>query len=211
MKLHDYYFSMISLPDTNSTLIKEVEWDEENNELHIIFHDKYYIKEETYLDFDYEWLDMFSTSPSLGKFYLRFIKSQFKLKPRIMAERPKTTNKSSDQKRFIDISIDVTKINNDWLFVGEKGTYLHMTLAMMPDGEIDNFGNLGMITQKVPKKVYEAELKLPKNQKQRGAILGNAAEFERKGMEGMPGAEEGEMVGNKSEKEKEEIKDDLPF
>lgn len=125
---------------------------------------------------------------------------------KVKKERPKTQNQSSDEVRWIDISIDVRKIEKKWIFAGEKGDYLHLSMRMQPDGEVDAYGNLGMITQKVPKEIYEKEVKLPKEKKTKGPILGNACEFVKAGheeREGDPGAEVGKLGGV--------VADDLPF
>jgi hypothetical protein len=157
----------------------------------------------TYIEFDLDFFIAFSETKSLGKFYLRLIKPLFKLKTISMADKPKTINEASDDFRWIDISINVRNIKKEWIFSGEKGDWLHMSMRMQPDGQIDAYGNLGMITQKVPKKIYEQEIKLPKDKKTKGPILGNACEFAKKEMEGAVGSEQGEMGGVPA--------DDLPF
>src|SRR5688572_4385424 len=193
----------------NSSLIKEIEYDETTQELHIWFH-KYWTDYLCYVDFPLECFIMFSEAKSFGKFYLRCIKNIFFLKQNhvTMSEtrkRPPTQNKASDQTRYIKMSIDVTKIRKDWLFDGEKGTHANLTLQLKPDGTVDAYGNLGMITQDVPKKVYGAE----KNSKTKtqGPILGNGCEFVPKGQalqEGTPGTEGEQMLDEKKF-------DDLPF
>jgi hypothetical protein len=60
--------------------------------------------------------------------------------------------------------IDVTKIDKDAMFKGEKGTYLDITIVLKD--EPDQYGNDGMITQDLGKDRREAG--------ERGAILGNA-------------------------------------
>jgi len=59
--------------------------------------------------------------------------------------------------------IDVTKIDKEKLFKGEKGTYLD--IAIFVNDETDQYGNNGMIVQSVSKEEREAGVK--------GAILGN--------------------------------------
>lgn len=202
---------MYLIPDTQSSLIREIEYDEDNLLLYVRFQPKYYLDELCYKEVDFDYFIAFSEANSLGKFYLRLIKPNFKIKPSIMADKPKTINQSSDQFRWIDISINVKKINKKWIFAGEKGDWLHLSMRMQPDGEVDSYGNLGMITQKVPKKIYEAEIKVPKDKKTRGNILGNACEFERQSVEGDPGEESGEMLGDMKESEADKVSDDLPF
>ena len=65
---------------------------------------------------------------------------------------------------IIKVKIDVKKIDNSKLFIGEKGTYLDITLIENRDG-IDQYGNSFMVVQDVSKADREAGIK--------GAILGN--------------------------------------
>lgn len=201
---------MIYHMDTSdkSSLIEEIYYDEDSLELTLVFK-KYYVP---YLVYEKVWKSVFdtlSTTHSIGKFYLHYIKQHFKPKTEIMADkqRPKTKNLCSDEKRFIKMKIDVTKFNKDWFFEGEKGVYADITLAMLPDGDLDDYGNLGMVTQDVPKSVYEAEKKLQKEKKTRGPILGNGAEMDwnAQNEEARPGAESGKMGVS------EDVADDLPF
>lgn len=66
--------------------------------------------------------------------------------------------------QIISVRIDVTKIDKARLFVGEKGTYLDITLLMRD--QVDSYGNHGMVVQQVTKEERLAGTK--------GAILGNA-------------------------------------
>jgi hypothetical protein len=196
---------MITFEVTDSSLVKKIEYSEEFEILIVTltYGVRSYEAEETYFQ-------EFIQAPSKGSFYNKFIKPNFKqVNYQKMADtekkRPATKNQASDQKRFIKMSIDVTKINKDWLFVGDNGAvYLNCTLQMLPNGELDRFGNLGMITQDVPKAVYEAEKNKPKNEKSQGEILGNGAELDWKPEVHTPGSETGQMGAG-------EIKDDLPF
>lgn len=63
----------------------------------------------------------------------------------------------------IAIKIDVKKIEKSHLYSGEKGTYLDAVIWMKD--EVDQYGNIGMITQSVSKEQRAAGVK--------GAILGN--------------------------------------
>ena len=65
----------------------------------------------------------------------------------------------------VNLSIDVTKINKELLFKGQKGTYLDATVFIDIDQK-DQYDNNGMITQKVDK---DAPIK--------GNILGNCKVF----------------------------------
>ncbi|MSR12887.1 MAG: hypothetical protein EXR84_14070 [Gammaproteobacteria bacterium] len=64
----------------------------------------------------------------------------------------------------VTLKIDVTKINKEKLFKGQKGTYLDATI-FLDLGEADQYGNHGMITQSVSKEDKDAGV--------RGEILGN--------------------------------------
>lgn len=113
--------------------------------------------------------------------------------------RPKGINKASDKKRFLKLSLDVTKINKSWLHVGKDGSvYLNCTLHLMPDGTVDKYENLGFITQDVPKSVYEND------KEAKGEILGNGAELDFKAPRVQPGEETGTFLPP------DEV-DDLPF
>ena len=68
----------------------------------------------------------------------------------------------------VSLKIDVSKIEKDRLFKGAKGTYLDATV-FIDIGELDQYGNSGMITQDVKKE--------EKQQGVKGAILGNCKVF----------------------------------
>ena len=70
-------------------------------------------------------------------------------------------------KKTIALKIDVTKIDKNRLFKGEKGTYLDA--VFMYDSEPDNYGQNGMIVQSVSKEERESGVK--------GNILGNGKEL----------------------------------
>ena len=121
-----------------------------------------------------------------------------------MANLPNKINKSSSAKRFIKLDIDVTSIDKSWFYVtqGRDGSkpkvFLKATLMMLPDGETDRFGNLGMIIQDVPMEVHKVD------KTKKGNILGNACE-----LEWSSGSSE-EAILVKPEAI-DEIADDLPF
>ena len=64
----------------------------------------------------------------------------------------------------LKLSIDVTKIQKEWLFKGKKGTYLDLTVHVREDGP-DQYGNDGFVVQQAPRAEYDAG--------KRGLILGN--------------------------------------
>ena len=68
----------------------------------------------------------------------------------------------------IGLKIDVTKIDKNRLFKGNKGVFLDVTTFVDLD-EFDQYGNSGMITQDVYKEEREAGIK--------GPILGNCKVF----------------------------------
>jgi len=66
-------------------------------------------------------------------------------------------------KRIVAIKIDVTKIDKERLYKGEKGLYLDAVAYI--DDNPDEYGQAGMITQSVSKEEREQGVK--------GNILGN--------------------------------------
>jgi hypothetical protein len=66
--------------------------------------------------------------------------------------------------RPIAIKIDVTKINKDHLFRGEKGTYLDLVMRENKDGP-GKYGDDGFVAQSVSKEAREAG--------EKGPIIGN--------------------------------------
>lgn len=177
----EYY---IELCDAESSLIKDITYYLEDEELLIRFK-KYYIDEICYVGVSYKTFIAFSECSSFGKFYLQYIKTTFKTKKtKIMADK------------IIKLKINVKNINKDWLYVGEKGVYLDATLLY--NEEKDQYENNGMIVQDVPSAIYKAD------PTKKGQILGNCKLF------GGIGA----SSSNASEKSKaktEGLDDDLPF
>ena len=157
----------IKLTKEESSLVKEINWDEDTLEMEVVFH-KYIVESYTYYNVPKGLLVDFISAQSIGKYYLNNIKNNLNLKD--MANKPAGINKSSDQKRFIKMRIDVKKLNKDFFFVGEKGVYAELTLIMLPDGEVDKFENLGMIVQDVPYELAKKDKTL------KGEILGNGKE-----------------------------------
>lgn len=70
-------------------------------------------------------------------------------------------------KKIINLKIDVSKIDKDRLFVGEKGTWLD--LVYFYNDEKDTYGNNGLIKQQCTKDERTAKLEMP--------ILGNGSVF----------------------------------
>jgi len=65
----------------------------------------------------------------------------------------------------INIKIDVKKIDKSRLFQGEKGLYLDLNTFIDTDG-VGDYGDHGMVTQRVTKEEREQKIKMP--------ILGNS-------------------------------------
>jgi len=68
----------------------------------------------------------------------------------------------------VSVRIDVTKIDKDKLYKGQKGQYLDLTTFINLD-EQDKYGNNGFISQSVSKEERDAGIKTP--------ILGNVKVF----------------------------------
>lgn len=68
----------------------------------------------------------------------------------------------------VSVRIDVTKIDKDKLYKGQKGQYLDLTTFINLD-EKDKYGNNGFISQSVSKEEKDAGIKTP--------ILGNVKVF----------------------------------
>ena len=81
----------------------------------------------------------------------------------------------------IRLKIDVSKIVKNRLFKGDKGVYLDAT-AFVDLGELDQYGQSGMITQDVSTEERENGVK--------GAILGNSKVF---WSEGLPPKNQGQQ------------------
>lgn len=178
----------INITEAASSLIASIIFEDTTDCVTIIFR-KYYVEELTYFGFSQDMFIKFINSKSFGRFYLSNIKNNFSTKQK--------SQKMAD--KIIKLKIDTKKINKDWLFVGEKGTYLNVTLLY--NEKEDSYGNCGMIVQDVPTEVYK------KDKTQKGAILGNGKEFEKQAQnaEAAPGTESGK-IGLA-----DEIADDLPF
>lgn len=198
----------LDISKERSSLICKLEYWPDHKILAVYFHHgkpRYRAYEDVSADHFHE----VASAKSIGKMYLRFIKTNFKQKNyQEMAERKiQGVNIASNEKRFIKISLNVQEINKDWLLPGEKGTYLNITFALLPDGEVDRYTNCGMVTQDVPKFVYEKEKNLPKAEKTQGNILGNGFEFPKMGSDVKPGET---LDRELTEEEKAEM-NDLPF
>ncbi len=147
-----------SLTDISSSLIKEVYWNDETNELTVVFR-KYFVPYLVYQNISRREFSDFISADSIGQYYLKTIKQK------TMSEKnkPRGVNKASDQFRWLDISINVDKINKEHIYAGEKGNYLGLRVRLMPDGTVDQNENCGFVVQKLPKDV-------------KGEILGNIRE-----------------------------------
>ncbi len=176
---------MYEITDTKSSLIESISYDEDTWELTIRFK-KYYIDEETYVDFPLKLFMSFASASSLGKYYLHGIKPNFK-----------TKHKKNMADKIIKLKINTKDIKKEWLFVGEKGVYLNVTLLY--NEKQNDKGQNGMIVQDVPSEIYKADKSV------KGPILGNAKEFAKTvSKEAEPGVESGVMGVV-------DFNDDVPF
>lgn len=69
---------------------------------------------------------------------------------------------------MIVLKIDVTKIDKNHIFVGKSGKYIDCILNENKDG-VDQYGNIGFISQSVSKEAKEKG--------ERGPIIGNYKEI----------------------------------
>ena len=180
----------IEYPFKESSLIDKVVYDYDTEELEIYFI-KYYVDKLTYVKVSAETFNKFIDAKSAGKYYLGVIKPFYKLK---------TTKHMADL--VIKCKIDVTKVIKEWLFTGQKGTYLNVTVLY--NAEKDQYGNNGQVVQDVPTEIYK------KDKSKKGPILGNNKTFDKVEVseEVMPGKEVGTMAGNNNDPKWD---DDLPF
>lgn len=179
---------MFEFSGKGSSLIKLVQYDSELMELTIYFNN-YYRDSLVYKNVEKDVFIDFMGSISFGKFYLSRIKNRFNLKKQdVMADK------------VIKLKIDVNKIKKEWLFVGEKGVYLNLTVLY--NEEQDKYETNGLVIQDVPNEIYKQD------KSQRGPILGNCKEYGAKPRlepEAVPGTESGKLGAS------DDIADDLPF
>lgn len=205
---------VIDFTEQKSSLISKLEYDALKCQITVFFRN-YFVEKFTYEGVAAEIFEEFINQESPGKFYLHFIKPNFKqVKFYKMSDEKKklpTKNIASDKKRWIDISIDVRKIKKEWLQDHPSGTFLNMKMQLLPDGTVDKYGNLAMITQTVPQKLYkDAEAKEKGSGKNiESPILGNAAEIDWDSFKGGGGAVQPGSDG--SPYNSDAPVDDLPF
>lgn len=186
-----------------SSLINEIEYDYIKHEMTVRFHKQDWQHDSTYIHIMPDIFLDFKKAESAGKFYLQDIKPYFQTK--------KSNNMATAKKQFdkvFDARIDVTKINKDWFFQGEKGVYMDVTVFYSDTP--DEYKTNGFITQKVPKEVWE------KDRNARGAILGGCKNWETQrganvDKNAVPGAEDGMVMRGSEAGATQEWADDLPF
>jgi len=160
----------------DSKLIKRIIYDYPSEELTVHFFPSYFTQEIIYVEVPSILFEemVLNRSNSYGKFYLKQIKPFFKQKNyKLMSDEkkmPNGVNIASDKKRFIRGRINLSMIEKDLLTQGKTGVFLDFTLQMLPNGEVDRYENLGMLTQDVPTEVYK------KDKDRKGKILGNMRE-----------------------------------
>lgn len=86
--------------------------------------------------------------------------------------------------KITTLKIDVKKIEKARLYKGEKGTYLDA--VVMWNDEPDGYGNDGMIVQQVSKEERENKV--------RGAILGNARHIRQQERSEQPKSETDDLL-----------------
>lgn len=190
--------------DVASSFIKSVYYNDDTMDLRVVFK-KYFCEEMTHINVPHEIVMELFASDSQGRYYKEKIEKVFKRKN--YKAMPETTNAPKQEIVWIDCSIDVTKINKDWLLVAEKAaadghTPVYLNFSIGYRKEKDQYGNNGMITQKVPKDVYMADKTI------KGPILGNGKVWPRE-KQHTPGSEEGTKPA--ANVENAEVFDDLPF
>ena len=97
----------------------------------------------------------------------------------------------------IALKIDVSKIDKNKLYQGQKGTYLDAVLFL--NDEPDQYGQSGMITQSVSKEERAQGVK--------GAILGNCKILSN----GNSNSGQPSQAANSSPSTNQSQEDDLPF
>ena len=90
----------------------------------------------------------------------------------------------------LSLSINLDKVNMEWVYTGAKGRYLNFTIYIRD--HVDQYGNSGFVSQSASKEAYQAG--------QRGEICGNI-----KGTNPPPNA-----VGHKP-KTTQDDEEDVPF
>jgi len=163
--VNDGVFS-IWVDEQRSSFISIIKYDANNETLSLCFKDG---TVHRYMAVPLATFLEFSLTRSFGSFYNSNIKNKFKTMANGEKKQPKRINVAKKERRYIDLDIDLKKINKDWLHVSEKtgAIYLKMVLFMLPDGEVDKYGRLGFIKQRVPEGIEE-----------RGEIIGNGEELE---------------------------------
>lgn len=180
---------MSNILKVQSSLIEEIEYLDDYDVLRIKFK-KYIYDEVFYSGITSDVYTGLYFSKSKGKYYLQNIKDKFSF----------TFQKQTVMADFkIKIKINVMAILKQWLYQGEKGVYLNATIWYQT--EEDKHGNNGMITQDVPKEVWE------KDKQVKGAILGNCKVWKDK--IATPELTPGSTTGLKAATD--EALDDLPF
>jgi KTSC domain-containing protein len=188
--------TIVSFSEEDSSFVTMASYDEETRILSVELKGiggKYFenVPNTIFIDF--------ITSPSKGNYYNTQIKQKFKF----MSEgknQPNKINRSDPQNfRWVNMSVNLSKIDKSWLRKGkDTGDYwVDLSMRVQPEGQVDQYGKLGMIVQQVPAELYKKDKNL------KGAILGSAEQLD---WTGGHQDEETDLVGNSTD-----WKDDLPF
>ncbi len=185
----------------NSSLIKCLQYDPQMKELSVEFHSQDFQRDRVHYHVSQNAWEQLISAKSVGKFYLDYIKPVF-----TSPKNNHTMARKSD--KIINLRIDVQKINKDWLFKGEKGTYLDCVIFYSETP--DQYQTNGMVIQSVPKKIAQDD------RNARGPILGNCKDWDtlrekqtERPPEAQPNSEAGAMAGESPTTP--EWADDLPF
>jgi hypothetical protein len=182
-----------------SSMIKGLDYDAYNKEMKIYFHNQRVREDATYCFVSEQEFQNLRSADSPGRYFIENIEPIYKTIFQI-----KTLKMAKKADKVLTMRVDVSKINKEWLFKGEKGTYLDLTLFYSQ--EQDQYQTNGMIVQSVPRKIYEVD------RNARGPILGNCKDWDtvkqERHAEAQPGSEAGVTI---TDVPTAEFLDDLPF
>lgn len=102
----------------------------------------------------------------------------------------------------VGLKINVSQIDKERLFKGEKGTYLDAT-AFIDLDDLDQYGQSGMITQDVTKEEKQAGTK--------GNILGNAKVFWKDEGQAPQQGQQSQGGGKSAPAPQDDMDDSIPF
>src|SRR5580765_6405396 len=103
---------IIELNDLDSAFIREILYDAKTEVLSVVLKNE---NTYNYQKVPFEIFVEFSTSNSFGSFYNSNIKNKFKhlIMAKEKGNQPNRINKAGDFKRYIRMSLDLTKLNKE--------------------------------------------------------------------------------------------------